>query len=62
MTFRFAEDELTGKEQVIIEREAGDTSRTLENFAATFKGTRQMIHNTGADGRVTLEEIVVTLD
>ncbi|GEM_PF-3356728 len=60
MTFQFTQE--SGKEQVIIGREAGDTDSTLENFAANLPGIRRKVHQIDASGMVVLEQIIVTLD
>lgn len=63
MNFQFGKEESTGNEQLTITRTPGDTDETMENFAKTLNGTVvRMIRNTDANGKVTLDEIVVTLD
>ena len=62
MNIRISEDATNGKEQVIIERQAGDSDSTLENFARSLPGMRKMVHQTDAYGKVVLDRIVVTLD
>src|SRR5579872_5077797 len=62
MNFHFGKETSTGKEQLTVTRTPSDTDETLEDFAKTLKGSVRMIHNTDANGKVRLDEIIVTLD